>query len=95
MKAALPHLRAAGRGTIMNDGSALSERAVPLQAAYCAAKHAIKGFTEALRVEMDREGSEINVVLIEPSSMNTPLFNHARSKVGRRPVRLRRSTSRA
>lgn len=86
VKAALPHLRAAGGGTIINVGSALSERAVPLQAAYCAAKHAIKGFTEALRVEMEREGGGVNVVLIEPSSMNTPLFDHARSKVGVRPV---------
>ena len=86
VKAALPHLRAAGGGTIVNVGSALSERAVPLQAAYCAAKHAIKGFTEALRVEMERERSGINVVLIEPASMNTPLFDHARSKAGRRPV---------
>src|SRR5918995_1544069 len=74
VKAALPHLRAAGGGTIINVGSALSERAVPLQAAYCAAKHAIKGFTEALRVEMEREGSGVDVVLIEPASMNTPLF---------------------
>lgn len=86
VKAALPHLRAGGGGTIINVGSALSERAVPLQAAYVAAKHAIKGFTEALRVEMQREGSGINVVLVEPSSMNTPLFDHARSKVGVRPV---------
>ena len=86
VKAALPRLRAAGGGTIINVGSALSERAVPLQAAYCAAKHAIKGFTEALRVEMEREGGSVNVVLIEPSSMNTPLFDQARSKLGVRPV---------
>jgi NAD(P)-dependent dehydrogenase (short-subunit alcohol dehydrogenase family) len=86
VKAALPHLRAAGGGTIINVGSALSERAVPMQAAYCAAKHAIKGFTEALRVEMVREGAGIEVVLVEPSSMNTPLFDHARSKMGVRPV---------
>ena len=86
VKAALPHLRAAGGGTIINVGSALSERAVPLQAAYVAAKHAIKGFTEALRVEMAREASAIDVVLVEPSSMNTPLFDHARSKMGARPA---------
>ena len=86
VKAALPHLRAAGGGTIINVGSALSERAVPMQAAYSAAKHAIKGFTEALRVEMEREGGAIQVVLVEPSSMNTPLFDHARSKMGVRPV---------
>jgi len=86
VKAAMPHLRAAGGGTVINVGSALSERAVPLQAAYVAAKHAVKGFTEALRVEMEREGGGIKVVLIEPSSMNTPLFDHARSKIGRRPA---------
>ncbi len=86
VKAALPHLRAAGGGTIINVGSALSERAVPLQAAYCAAKHAIKGFTEALHIELQRGESGVDVVLIEPSSMNTPLFDHARSKMGVRPV---------
>jgi NAD(P)-dependent dehydrogenase (short-subunit alcohol dehydrogenase family) len=86
VKAALPHLRTAGGGTIINVGSALSERAVPTQAAYSAAKHAVKGFTEALRIEMEREGGAIQVVLIEPSSMNTPLFDHARSKMDVRPV---------
>jgi NAD(P)-dependent dehydrogenase (short-subunit alcohol dehydrogenase family) len=85
VKAALPRLRESG-GTIINVGSALSERAVPLQAAYSATKHAIKGLTEALRVEMEREGSPVKVVLIEPSSMNTPLFDNARSKMGRRPM---------
>ncbi len=85
VKAALPRMRASGGGTIINVGSALSERAVPLQAAYVASKHAIKGLTEALRVEMERERAGISVVLIEPSSMNTPLFDHARSKMGFRP----------
>jgi NAD(P)-dependent dehydrogenase (short-subunit alcohol dehydrogenase family) len=86
VKAALPHLRRGGGGTIVNVGSALSERAVPIQGAYSAAKHAVKGFTEALRIEMEREGGAIRIVLIEPSSMNTPLFDHARSKMGVRPV---------
>ena len=85
VKAAVPFMRAGGGGTIINVGSALGERAVPLQSAYSAAKHAVKGFTESLRVEMEREGSDISVVLIEPSSMNTPLFDHARSKMGVRP----------
>lgn len=85
VKAALPYLRESG-GTIINVGSALSERAVPLQAAYSATKHAVKGLTEALRVEMEREGSPVKVVLIEPASMNTPLFDNARSKMGRRPM---------
>jgi short-subunit dehydrogenase len=86
VKAALPHLRDQGSGTIINVGSALSERAVPLQAAYAAAKHGVKGFTEALRMELDRERSGIAVVLIEPSSIDTPLFEHARSKTGRMPM---------
>jgi NAD(P)-dependent dehydrogenase (short-subunit alcohol dehydrogenase family) len=86
VKAVLSHMRRQGSGTIINVGSALSERAVPLQAAYSAAKHGLKGFTEALRLELDREQSGISVVLIEPSSVNTPLFDHARSKVGRKPM---------
>jgi short-subunit dehydrogenase len=85
-KAALSHMRPQGAGTIINVGSALSERAVPLQAAYVAAKHGVKGFTEALRLELAREGSGIAVVLIEPSSTNTPLFDHARSRLGRKPM---------
>lgn len=85
VKAALPTMRRQGSGTLINVGSALSERAVPLQVAYSAAKHGVKGFTEGLRLELERERSGIAVVLIEPSSTNTPFFEHARSKVGRRP----------
>lgn len=85
-KAALEHMKAHGTGTIINVGSALSERAVPLQAAYCASKHGIKGFTEALRVELHADHPGINVVLVEPSSINTPLFTHARSKIGVKPM---------
>jgi short-subunit dehydrogenase len=85
MKAALPHLRRQNQGTIINVASALAQRAVPLQAAYCASKHGIKGFTEALRLELAHEGSDVAVTLILPSSMNTPLFMHARSKLGVKP----------
>ena len=85
MKAALPHLTRQGQGTIINVASALAERAAPLQAAYCAAKHGIKGFTEALRMELARDHPGITVTLIEPSSINTPLFRHARSKLGVKP----------
>ena len=85
MKAALPHLARQGHGTIINVASALAERGVPLQAAYCAAKHGIKGFTEALRLELARDHPDITVTLIEPSSINTPLFTHARSKLGVKP----------
>jgi len=85
IKAALPHLRRQGGGTLICVGSALSERAVPLQAPYVAAKHALKGFTESLRMELEREASGINVTLIEPSSINTPFFRNARSKTGVKP----------
>ena len=84
MKAVLPHLRATG-GTIINVSSALGERSVPLQAAYSAAKHGIVAFGEALRLELRAEQSPVHVVDILPSSINTPLFTHARSKMGVKP----------
>ncbi len=85
MKAALPQMKHQGQGTIINVASALALRSAPLQAAYCAAKHGVKGFTEALRLELEHERSGITVTLILPSSINTPLFNHARSKLGVKP----------
>ncbi len=85
MKAALPHLRRQGQGTIINVASVLGERSVPLQAAYCAAKRGVSGFTEALRLELEHECSGIVVTLIVPSSINTPLFDHALSKLGVKP----------
>jgi NAD(P)-dependent dehydrogenase (short-subunit alcohol dehydrogenase family) len=85
MKAALPVMKRQGQGTIINVASALAERSVPLQSAYCAAKHGIKGFTESLRLELEQQGSGIQVTLIMPSSINTPLFNHARSKMRVKP----------
>ena len=84
-RVAIPHLRRQG-GTIVNVGSALSDRAVPLQSAYVASKHGVAGFSEALRLEMIEEGADIDVVLIMPSSMNTPLFSFARSKIGVQPM---------
>lgn len=85
-RAAIPHMKRQGGGTIVNVGSALSERAIPLQAAYVASKHGIRGFSEALRLELTHEETGIEVVLILPSSMNTPLFNFARSKMGVQPM---------
>ena len=81
MKAALPYLRQTG-GTLINVSSTLGRRAVPLQAAYCAAKHAVIGFGEALRLELRHERVPVDVVDVLPSSINTPLFEHARSKIG-------------
>jgi short-subunit dehydrogenase len=74
------------RGTIINVGSALSDRAIPLQSAYVASKHGIAGFTEALRLELLHDRAGIDVVLILPSSTNTPLFDFARSKLGVQPM---------
>jgi NAD(P)-dependent dehydrogenase (short-subunit alcohol dehydrogenase family) len=84
MKAALPHLRASG-GSIINVSSALAERSIPLQAAYSAAKHGIVAFGEALRLELEAEDSPVHVIDVLPSSINTPLFRHARSKIGVKP----------
>lgn len=85
VKAVLPHMKRQGYGTIINNASALGQRAVPYQAAYSASKHGVKGFTESLRVELKRDYKAIHVVLVLPSSVNTPLFNHALSKLGVKP----------
>jgi short-subunit dehydrogenase len=85
-RAAIPHLRRAGGGAIVNVGSALSDRAIPLQSAYVASKHGVAGFSEALRLELAEDDSGIDVVLVMPSSMNTPLFGFARSKLGVQPM---------
>jgi short-subunit dehydrogenase len=85
-KAAAARMKPRGEGTIINVGSALSERAIPLQSAYVASKHGLQGFTEALRLELQHEDAGIDVVLILPSSMNTPLFSAARSKLGVQPM---------
>ena len=84
MKAAVPHLRRTG-GTLINVSSSLAKRAVALQAAYCAAKHGVVAFGEALRLELRSEAVPVHVVDVLPSSVNTPLFEHARSKIGVRP----------
>lgn len=82
-KAAIPHLRFHGGGTIINVGSAISNRAVPLQGPYSAAKAGVRGFSEALRMELQHAEANIDVVLVMPSSINTPFFENARSRMGR------------
>ncbi len=84
--AALEQMKRQGAGTIINVASALALRSVPLQAAYCASKHGVKGFTEALRMELQRDHPSIRVTLVLPSSINTPLFSNARSKMGVKPM---------
>jgi short-subunit dehydrogenase len=85
-KVAVSHMKARGKGAIINVGSALSKRAVPLQSAYVATKHGVAGFSEALRLELTESAPGVDVVLILPSSINTPLFNFARSKLGVLPM---------
>jgi short-subunit dehydrogenase len=85
MKAALPHLKRQDGGTLINVSSVLGARAVPLQAAYAAAKFGVRGFADSLRMELEHEGSNVNVTTILPSSINTPFFDHARSKMGAEP----------
>jgi short-subunit dehydrogenase len=84
-RVAIQHMRRQGQGCIINVASALAKRSILLQATYSASKHGIKGFTEALRLEMEREHTGIDVTLIMPASTNTPLFRHARSKLGVMP----------
>jgi short-subunit dehydrogenase len=85
-KVAVQHMKPRRAGMIVNVGSALSERAIPLQSAYVATKHGVQGFSEALRLELQHEDAGIDVVVILPSSINTPLFNFARSKLGVKPM---------
>ena len=82
--AALKRMLPRDRGTIVQVGSALAYRAIPLQAAYCGAKHAIKGFTESLRTELLHDGSRVHVTMVQLPALNTPQFDLARSKMPRR-----------
>lgn len=83
--AALRHMRPRNRGQIINIGSALAYRGIPLQSAYCGAKHAIRGFTAALRSELEHEKSAIALTLIELPAMNTPQFEWARTHMPEEP----------
>ena len=83
--AALKRMRRRNRGTIVQVGSALAYRAIPLQAPYCAAKFAIRGFTDALRVELMHERSKLHVTMVQLSAFNTPQFEWARNRLDGRP----------
>ncbi len=83
--AALARMRARDRGTVVNVGSALAYRAIPLQAAYCGAKFAVRGFTEAVRAELIAEGSHVRITEVHLPAINTPQFGWCRSKLERHP----------
>lgn len=82
--AALRRMRPRDRGVIVQVGSALAYRAIPLQSAYCAAKHAIQGFTESLRSELYHEGSRVRVCMVQMPALNTPQFGWVKSRLPRR-----------
>jgi NAD(P)-dependent dehydrogenase (short-subunit alcohol dehydrogenase family) len=82
---ALKRMRSRDRGVIVQVGSALAYRSIPLQSAYCAAKHAIQGFTEALRSELIHDKSGIKVTEVHLPAVNTPQFGWSRAKLPRSP----------
>jgi short-subunit dehydrogenase len=83
-QAAARHLRSRG-GAIINIGSVVSDYTTPLQGVYCATKHAVKGFTDALRMELEVEGAPVSVTLIKPSAIATPFTRHACNYLDREP----------
>jgi len=76
--AALRELRQRG-GALINVGSELSDRAIPLQGAYSASKHAVKGFTDSLRMELENDGAPVSVTLVKPGSIDTGYVEHAKN----------------
>jgi len=82
--AAVQHMRTTG-GAIINLGSVASDRSTPLLGIYAASKHAVKAYTDALRMELEYEQVPISVTLIKPTSINTPFIEHARSYMANEP----------
>jgi NAD(P)-dependent dehydrogenase (short-subunit alcohol dehydrogenase family) len=83
--AALRRMLPRDRGAIVQVGSALAYRAIPLQSAYCGAKHAIQGFTESLRSELYHSGSKVHVSMVQMPALNTPQFEWVKSRLRGRP----------
>ena len=83
--AALKRMLPRNHGAIVQAGSALAYRGIPLQAAYCGAKHAIQGFTESLRCELLHDGSAVHVAMVQLPAMNTPQFDWVKSRMPRKP----------
>ncbi|WP_031480574.1 SDR family oxidoreductase [Streptomyces bicolor] len=84
-RAALARMLPRDHGTIVQVGSALGERAIPLQSAYCGAKHAINGFTSSLRVELLHRGSAVRLTIVQMPAVNTPQFSWVRSRLPHHP----------
>ena len=82
---ALKRMRARNRGAIVQVGSALAYRSIPLQAPYCAAKSAVRGFTDSLRCELLHDGCAVHLTMVQLSAFNTPQFDWARNHMPREP----------
>ena len=83
--AALKRMKQRDRGTIVQVGSALAYRSIPLQAPYCGAKAALRGFTDSLRCELAHEGSGVHLTMVQLSAFNTPQFEWGRTTLDKRP----------
>ncbi|MDQ3255217.1 MAG: SDR family oxidoreductase, partial [Acidobacteriota bacterium] len=81
---AVKHLKRRG-GALINVGSTVSERAIPLQGIYSSSKHAVKGFTDALRMELEHDGAPISVSLVKPGAIDTPFTTNAKNYLDREP----------
>ena len=84
-RAALSRMKPRDRGVIVQVGSALAYRSIPLQSAYCGAKSALRGFTDSIRSELIHERSGVHVTMVQLSAFNTPQFEWARTTLGCRP----------
>lgn len=82
--AALRRMSARNKGTVVQVGSALAYRAIPLQAPYCGAKFAVRGFTDAIRSELRHAGSRVHLTMVQLPAVNTPQFDWCRNKLARR-----------
>jgi NAD(P)-dependent dehydrogenase (short-subunit alcohol dehydrogenase family) len=83
-RSALARMRPRDRGTVVQVGSALAYRGIPLQSAYCGGKHAIQGFHDSLRAELFADGSKVRVTMVQMPALNTPQFDWVRSKLPRK-----------
>jgi NAD(P)-dependent dehydrogenase (short-subunit alcohol dehydrogenase family) len=84
-RAALARMAPRDRGTIVQVGSAMAYRGIPLQSPYCGAKPAIRGFQESLRTELRHKGSKVQLTMVQLPGLNTPQFDHCRSKMPEHP----------
>lgn len=82
--AALRRMLPRDHGTIVHVGSALAYRGIPLQSAYCGAKHAIQGFSESVRTELMHDGSRVWITMVQMPAMNTPQFSWVKSRLPRK-----------